>query len=391
MSILDPLQKQLAVDVFDEKMVLRPELREQLLGKIYSILAVSNVSGVYLIGTITGYQYTETSDIDVNVSVLEYSLDMRDAANKLNGFPAYGSRHPVNLNIKQNEGNEEMWQDCAFGIYNVLKNDWTVLPQPPSAYRDPNIKYQTEIEYAKVIAEEFNRKVTIFKEHVRDLTRLRAHETILPSLKEIFYEKADEVIKQELQDLVLFVASIEEDRKMTYKWGWGSPREDFRNIVFKYLEHGGNGKIFEKLEKVKLPDEDLWGPSKKQLDEAMRTGEHIGILEKGSELLPAHPEIYHIMKQEQRQRTAVRNNYIAPIVGGITGLGIGAVLGKNKTLMQYINRLAGTSTIGAASATIADQLDKKIAMRNLMSPDTREKDYNTYQELASKLISKQNE
>lgn len=384
MSILDPLQKQLAVDIWDERMKLRPELRKQILDKLFSVLDKNNIDGMYIIGTATGYQYTESSDIDINVSVREYDLSMRDAVNKINGFLSYGGRHPVMFNIKQNTGNEEMWQDAAFGVYNVLKDDWTKLPPPVESYRDPNIAYKQEIDYARIIAEDFNRRLEQFKRHLHSLTKIKKFKWIVPFLGNWFYKLRSSRLKEELIELARYAQALEDDRKFAYQWGWGVPRADFRNIVYKFLEHGPNGKLFLLLEKVDLPDEDVFGPTKEE-----RRVQAMRLLEKTSMQLPPNPETYHNMKQEERLTKATSSSAYPAAAGAALGTALGYALHRNKVLKAVGKKLVGGALIGGTGGASANEISKLKARQDLKNPGTREKDYKKYEDIARKMLINQ--
>jgi hypothetical protein len=62
-------------------------------------------------------------------------------------------------------------------------------------------------------------------------------------------------VKDDLTDLISQAKSIKSDRKDAYRLGFGIPRESFKNIVFKMIEHGIHGNLFEQLKTIK-DDED---------------------------------------------------------------------------------------------------------------------------------------
>ena len=50
--------------------------------------------------------------------------------------------------------------------------------------------------------------------------------------------------------LLSLAVSIDEDRKLEYYLGWGTPRRNFRNIVYKLIEYGPHGRLFEYLKEI---------------------------------------------------------------------------------------------------------------------------------------------
>lgn len=51
------------------------------------------------------------------------------------------------------------------------------------------------------------------------------------------------------KEAVEFANNIEDERKLSYYHGWGIPRNSYQNIVFKYVEYGKYGDLFEKYMK----------------------------------------------------------------------------------------------------------------------------------------------
>ena len=50
--------------------------------------------------------------------------------------------------------------------------------------------------------------------------------------------------------LLSLAVSIDEDRTLEYYLGWGTPRRNFRNIVYKLIEYGPHGRLFEYLKEI---------------------------------------------------------------------------------------------------------------------------------------------
>tara|TARA_B110000196_G_C21143308_1_gene665072 strand:- start:895 stop:1164 length:270 start_codon:yes stop_codon:yes gene_type:complete len=62
-------------------------------------------------------------------------------------------------------------------------------------------------------------------------------------------------VNEDLVDLIRQAKNVKAERKDAYRLGFGIPRESFKNIVFKMIEHGIHGKLFEQLKTIK-DDED---------------------------------------------------------------------------------------------------------------------------------------
>jgi hypothetical protein len=81
---------------------------------------------VVVLGSITGYKYKLTSDIDVNVKVSgkENAAKYHKHQDVLNGQTVTGTEHPINFFIQEyNEEYHSVWQDAHFGVYDVLNNE----------------------------------------------------------------------------------------------------------------------------------------------------------------------------------------------------------------------------------------------------------------------------
>ena len=57
-------------------------------------------------------------------------------------------------------------------------------------------------------------------------------------------------IDEDIQDLIDQAKSIKKNRQREYKQGFGVPRRSFNNIVYKLIEHGQYGELFEALKSI---------------------------------------------------------------------------------------------------------------------------------------------
>ena len=78
MSILDPVRNKLAPDIWSPDKKLFPHIKRQVLKGLYSFLKPENIKSIYIVGTIAGYQYSDSSDIDVNIEVNQNCLNIRN-------------------------------------------------------------------------------------------------------------------------------------------------------------------------------------------------------------------------------------------------------------------------------------------------------------------------
>ena len=62
------------------------------------------IKEIFVIGSITGYKYKETSDIDINVKIdapHDKVKELGQIADIHNGEDAIGTRHPINFHVEK--------------------------------------------------------------------------------------------------------------------------------------------------------------------------------------------------------------------------------------------------------------------------------------------------
>ena len=132
-SILDPVQKTRCRDVFDENDIVRSEVKsyiEDTFYKWYNELDYKpfKIMGFKLIGSSTGYQYTDISDIDVQVYCdVEPGIDPIPYFKKLfrqlpNGNMLPGTQHPINY--FQVDANDPPADIKVENRYDMATNVW---------------------------------------------------------------------------------------------------------------------------------------------------------------------------------------------------------------------------------------------------------------------------
>lgn len=142
-----------------------------------------------------------------------------------------------------------------FGVYELLTDKWVNEPNLRALVREPSIQFDTEIAQAKAEARRFERRIIKVKNDYRKLMCLCANRHIISGWEARWYvnKKKQQLIK-DFRDLVRFVDRIEKNRKMVYGIGWGVPRRNYHNIVYKYLEHGPYGDFFKKLQPLNVDE-----------------------------------------------------------------------------------------------------------------------------------------
>ena len=86
------------------------------------------VKDAYLVGSLTGYRYTDESDMDVTiiVDVDDDELEViRDRTKQVNGFMAPGTKHPVHYYVLNNLPGLERYD----GVYDLKGKRWVREPR----------------------------------------------------------------------------------------------------------------------------------------------------------------------------------------------------------------------------------------------------------------------
>jgi hypothetical protein len=69
-GLLDNPRDTLPSDIWDlQKMTMWPQVRSHILRKLASFMPLDIIKEIYIIGSITGYKYKDTSDIDIEVKI----------------------------------------------------------------------------------------------------------------------------------------------------------------------------------------------------------------------------------------------------------------------------------------------------------------------------------
>ncbi len=245
-SILSPVKEDLDEKVWDGDK-LKPEVSEFCLSVVEEFLKnfmseeelPVHIRRVILIGSITGYQYDDDADLDINVLIDLDTLadnlgvdkelliyEMRSKIGEMNGEIFPGTSHPCNLFLSTDEG-----YPPADGIYDMLTDEWVKKPGHPGDI-DPYANLKDAIDRAEQIAEKVDAKAGAAKRTKDEIDRYpqsspqitRQYLRYLKSLKRIL----DNVVNERRESFAL-AKEQELDAPQT-----GTP-----NVVYKYLEYNG--------------------------------------------------------------------------------------------------------------------------------------------------------
>lgn len=261
-SVLAPVKKILCPDIWDPDGHVYPHIKKFIIQQAIKLLG-HDFSELVMIGTSVGYQWSFDSDIDVNVRIPDWKLtdELNQKRKEMNGALAPGTKHPVNLFLQAiPEDLSTSWQDVVFGAYDLLHDVW--LAKPKTLFHVPPTEFfRLELYTAKVMLDEFirltneyHKKVKLREDYEKFLEDKRTSN--LWELNKDYYNTKLENLKtleqEALFKVYMFVRDIDQARKLEYDLGWGIPRTDWRNIIFKTLEGSEYSDFFEYIKELNL-------------------------------------------------------------------------------------------------------------------------------------------
>jgi hypothetical protein len=231
MSLFDPPSPYLDNSVWNENQTLRPEVEAFIKSLLSIAYPLDKVYELAIIGSITTHQYSSNSDIDINVIGRKgESYDMWHKAFKnlnarTNLLP--GTQHPVNFFFQEYHPSEPDAFTNSLGAYNVFAKKWLKHPVPYDELQDPEDRYYEEIQYAKLLLSMIE---SVVDNIYRDIVSNRIPEAMCKK-----------------EDLKLIFKQVDENRKLGYQYGMGTPSYNEYNILYKLLEDSPFYKLFHIL------------------------------------------------------------------------------------------------------------------------------------------------
>ena len=248
-GLLDNIKDNLAEGIWFESpggYTLRPAVKNYIISTLRKILPLELVDKIFIIGSITGYKYKDTSDVDVNV-YLKQEVTKEDVklyhvkARSFNEQNAPGTEHPVNFYISDFKKTEPFkW--AKFGVYSVLDDLWINTPTPKTELIEPDVEFHKELNTARIFSRNFARLVD---EYAKDLVDYKALLSDPDSERKL--ESKQKELDLDLKRLMDEEKRLHDNREFVYSKGWGVPRKSFRNLLYKLIEHNQYGNVLSQL------------------------------------------------------------------------------------------------------------------------------------------------
>lgn len=266
-NVLDPVNKTLNKELFiDDKEIIKEKVKNFIIDNFLRWFEKmgfkkERVKAFYIIGSSIGYQYTDTSDIDVTADTDLKEEEIDKLKNILpNNNLLLNTKHPVNYYLKTLKETEK----DADVIYNLSKDIW--IKKSKKEKIEVSASYMLEI--TKFFMSGIQDRLA---ELERDKIELEIFKNYSPEKIEISQKEIDQLIsnketeiKADLDALYIAYHIIRGFRKEAFKDGepfevlidinMKNPNYSVNNLVYKTLEKYG---YLEKLEKAKEEREKL--------------------------------------------------------------------------------------------------------------------------------------
>jgi hypothetical protein len=273
-SILDPIKSQLSSDLWTKENKLKPSIKTLIIKRLENWLKTKinkKIKHMFILGSIAGYQYNNSSDIDVNFVIDVNDERLKEIAEsmmaELNEKKLPGTGHPINYFVSNKI--EPAWKN-ADNVYDVLNNKWIVKP---SVQKQETVitNYRAVIEIARFFMSGLNSIISEYKADVAN------YEIYIDYLKNIKDEKDRKELERlsdfKLHEIISDIDSvkiakhlIKGFRKEAFKEEEGAfeistkievfdnANNSINNLIYKYLEKLG---YFEETKKI-LDEEEKW-------------------------------------------------------------------------------------------------------------------------------------
>ena len=227
--------------------VLRTEVPATLIRILEKFYPLNKIERLIMIGSNVTYQYNDESDVDINlIATPGESYDKWHQIFKANSdkylYP--GTKHAVNFFFNEYSDSRKLTFENALGAYDIQAGIWMKKSTPPNAMRDPSLQFDYLIEYGDAYA-------NTLEYTVRSLAKLFQEQRKVAPHSEQWDHIQDE-IKTKIAELSYHWHKMDDNRKLAYQYHiGGTPALQENNILFKYIEHGPLGPLFNLVSGLK--------------------------------------------------------------------------------------------------------------------------------------------
>lgn len=272
-SVFDPVQETRSKDVFGEDEKMRPDVKKIISDRFEQWRSQLdfplNVVKMEMIGSMTGFQYNSSSDIDVNVYT-DLDEDNLAKARKIlpNGNKLEGTNHDVNYWL----GGKgfEYDQKKAENIYDIFSDTWV----KKSDKKEIPVPYPYVMELARFFMNSFDLTIS---ESERDMTEIDLAIEFKPEREEDIKARSEKISKK-VEELKADLDSLKMGKhvlrsfmvegfegtpfKVSIAYEFEDPRLSMNSMVYKMLDRFGymekiSSQIKKCQEKIDLAEREL--------------------------------------------------------------------------------------------------------------------------------------
>jgi hypothetical protein len=256
-NVLDPINKTKSKELWSTSGNLLPDAKRTLLTNFYSWwdkfgFERKDIKKMLILGSITGFQYNEASDIDVNV-VVNLSKEKISSVYKLLPGNVKIGKHPCNYYLTADEYDAGK----ADGVYNVVKDVW----EKEVKKIDPKIDNSYVLEVTKFFMDGIDGRIAEYERDKKELDMFYQYlkdadlEVNKNDLEKSIAQKKGE-IEADIQSLVIgyhvikafrWEAFVKDAKPIELQIQIKSPNLTLNNLIYKTLERFG---YFDKLHSV---------------------------------------------------------------------------------------------------------------------------------------------
>jgi hypothetical protein len=272
-NALDPVNKELCKDFFiGNSDVLKEKVKDYIIDSFLKWFIKlgfekKDIKSIILIGSSLGYQYTDTSDLDVNVTINITDEKIKELIKILpNGNNLLNTKHQINYHIS----NKERFKNDFDAGYDLMNDKWLKKPSKEKS----TIPSSYVLEITKFFMSGIQDRIA---EYERDKIELEMFKTYSPEKMEVSKEEIDKLvssketeIRADLDALYIAYHIIRAFRQEAYgeegenfeimiDINIKSPNYSINNLIYKTLEKFG---YLEKLLEAKKEREKLLDKNK---------------------------------------------------------------------------------------------------------------------------------
>lgn len=264
-SVFDPINKTRSRDIFDENDKMRKDVRDLIIKTFEEWKEKQDVDfqikSMKMIGSMTGFQYNSSSDIDINVMTdldPEIAKDLRKQLPNGNFLP--GTTHPINYWL--GDRTTIFKPENAENIYNILTDEW----EKKTDKKDIKVPYPYVIEVSKFFMDGFDLAIS---EADRDIMEMNLYLEYDPEKQELTEKEKRKIISDKLNELKADLDRLRVGKhilksfvtegyeglpfKITISYEHEDPRYSMNAMVYKMIDRLGyyNDKLPNAIKRVK--------------------------------------------------------------------------------------------------------------------------------------------